>query len=420
VIYVGLLIYCVLLYIRPADWVPWMLNWPLEFVVLGITIGAGVLKWFFSQRGPQDRIPPQVPFLVLWVIAIFLSNAVHGNFIAANDQAVAYTKRALVFVIFWLGINTVRKLRGIYVLLGMLAAVLAWQGIYQVQNKVGWAGQPLYWGGRICWVGLWDGANVLSLMFVMTVPLLLEMFLGPWRLPSKLFALLAGVSTTVGLVLAASRGAWLSLAVVLLVYFRKRMGRFGILIGVLALAAIVAFGPSRLMTQDQRDHSSTRGRVDMWAEGFEMVRYNPVLGVGKGQFIRYTHSLIAHNTFIQNMGETGIVGLFIWLALIYFTFRSLQLVLSQGEKISPELLSATRALHVSFIGYLVASAFIVADFEPLYLLMGLSAIVLRLARQQTELELPLPIDSFNFRRIAAVQVGGMLFFKISTMALSLT
>src|SRR6202022_40482 len=122
------------------------------------------------------------------------------------------------------------------------------------------------------------------------------------------------------------------------------------------------------MGDDSIDASSSRHRIDMWAEGLEMIKYNPVLGIGKGRFADYTGSLIAHNVFVQNMGETGLIGLFIWVAVVYTSFKPLPLALHHTEVISTGLASLSRALFVSSTGYLAASFFISTDLEPFYIL----------------------------------------------------
>jgi O-antigen ligase len=340
---------------------------------------------------------------------------VHGNLWAAGEFTLLFAKRALIFLIFWLVIDSTRKLRGVLTLTVFLVAILAIQGIYMKQNGVGWAGQPMYWEDRIRWVGLWDGANVLSLLFVSTVPFVLEMIFGPWKLLSKLFGLCTGGLILIGMYLAASRGAWVALGVVFLVYFKRRLGRVGLVLAALAIAGIIAFGPSRLMHGSESDKSSSAHRIDMWAEGIDMLKGNPVLGIGKGQFRSYTHMLIAHNTFVQNMGETGMVGLFIWVALAYSCFQNLGMALRHENQLSVSLVSVTRAVLVSFIAYMTASLFISTDFEPFYILIALSSAVLTIARREVGQELPVKLNLQSLRNIALIEFAGVVMVHFAVM-----
>jgi O-antigen ligase len=400
--YIGVLIYCMILYIRPQDWVGPVLHWRLELVVAG---GATALA--LLQRRP--RFPLQVPLLAAWVVVIFLSNATGGHMEFVVRETVKYFKLAIVFVMFWAAVDSTAKLRGVMWLLVLLTAVLAYQGIWMHQHGVGWAGQELYWGDRIRWIGLWDGANVLSLLFVVALPFVLEMVLGPRGTVSRLLGVVAGVLILVALFLAASRGAWLASGVVFLLYFRDRIGNKGIAVGVLAAAVLLAFAPERLTQGDDRDDRSWDLRLYMWSQGVEMLRYQPVLGVGKGRFLEISRRKIAHNIFVGNMAETGFVGLTVFVALIYYSFLSLMMAGAVERALSPPLASMRRAVSISLVGYLAASMFISTDFEPLYILMALCAVVLRLAQMETGLPLRLTLRRWDIRNILLLVVGGVLF-----------
>ena len=405
--YLGLLLYLVILYIRPQDWVETVLNWRLELVVAG---AAAVLA--LAQR--RSKFPLQVSLLATWVVIIFVSNAVHGYFGDGWTETVVYFKQALVFLLFWAAVDSQAKLRGVVWALMILSAVLAYQGIWMYQHGVGWAGQEMYWGDRIRWVGLWDGANVLSLLFVMAFPFVLETVLAPRGALSRVVGLVVGALILMALFLAASRGAWLASGVVLLLYFRERAGKLGVAVGVLAVLGLLAYAPARLTEGDERDQSSWDLRLYMWSQGVGMVRYQPALGVGKGQFASVTGRKVAHNVFVENMAETGLIGLFVFLALIYYSFRSLLMAGAVPGGLSPPLASMRRAVFVSFVGYLAASMFISTDFEPLYILMALCVAILELARRETGLQLPLKFTKADVKNILMLEIGGVIGLYVFT------
>jgi O-antigen ligase len=314
---------------------------------------------------------------------------------------------------FWLALDEAWKVRGALLMIVALTAVLGLQGIYQVTHGVGWAGQEMYWGGRIKWVGLWDGANVLSLLFVTAIPTVMELVFGHAALVARLFALASGVLIFEGLYYAASRGAWLALAVVVLAYFRKRLGRAGLLVGSAFVAVLFVIGPSRLATiagveEGSADQKSAEHRIDMWAAGIDMVKEHPLLGVGKGKFRRYSMSLIAHNSFVQNMGETGLIGLFFWLAPVYFSIKGLRYVLAAGDASGPLHHSTARTVFVSLVGYLAVGTFITADFEPFFILMALSACMVAITRGPDGRPLRIPVTWRDGACILAIQAAGVI------------
>jgi len=421
VTFLGLLIYVVNLYIRPQDWAAAVLNWRLELFIVGVTVAIGLVRYMGTSGEDARRLPVHVPFLAGWVVAILLSDVTNGNIDDGLSMAFEYAKRGVVFLMFWLALDRIWKVRVALGLMLVLAAVLGVQGIYQIQHGVGWAGQPMYWGGRIRWVGLWDGANVLSLVFVTAVPIALEMIFGPSKFWQRLLALVAVSLVFVGMFLAASRGAFIALGVVFICYFVRRLGKAGLLVGAVALVGALAVGPARMTHLDMdksADGESASQRVDMWAEGLEMFKYNPVFGIGKGQFASYTGFLIAHNSFVQNMGETGGFGLFMWLGLIYLSFRCLNTVSRVEDRLSPALASITRAIYVSLVAYLATSFFISTDFEPLYILMAFSAICLDLARRELKEDLPVAIGTYDWFKIGGLECATVLGLYAITATLS--
>jgi len=75
-------------------------------------------------------------------------------------------------------------------------------------------------------------------------------------------------------------------------------------------------------------------RYNLWRSGWNMWLDHPIKGVGIGMFINkvgpYIYQLegphlwrsVAHNTYIQVLSETGIVGFLLFMALVYFSLRN--------------------------------------------------------------------------------------------------
>ena len=65
------------------------------------------------------------------------------------------------------------------------------------------------------------------------------------------------------------------------------------------------------------EQGSWSGRKAIWSAGLELVRENPVQGVGAGGFRTATSSpLVAHNAFLSILVEEGLVGFALFLLLI--------------------------------------------------------------------------------------------------------
>ena len=77
------------------------------------------------------------------------------------------------------------------------------------------------------------------------------------------------------------------------------------------------------------------------------------------------------------------------------------------------------ALLAAFSGYLAASFFVTTDFEPLYILMALSAVVLEVGNREGRLaDSLLTFRLPEIRTVFAMSVAGIVVMYVVTAALS--
>lgn len=170
--------------------------------------------------------------------------------------------------------------------------------------------------------------------------------------------------------------------------------------------AVFMVAPSYLTTMDDPSKSA-KHRIDMWIEGVEMVQQNPVAGVGKGNFLRYTGRLIAHNSSIEIMGETGLPGLFFWFGLLYMGLKNVVCYVLETEDESNK--SYAIALGLSVVGYFISSLFVTLEYETYYFLLGLcAALGFRLSK-------PNQFGERDFRIITAMTLGWVVAIKAFVM-----
>lgn len=120
-------------------------------------------------------------------------------------------------------------------------------------------------------------------------------------------------------------------------------------LGTLALAAIILAIPwvgenvwERYMTLLQYSNQETwSGRWDIWRGALKVVISHPFLGVGTGNFpyaaVDYSQYVmrlsaqgeqggVAHNVLLSVASELGLIGLALFLGILFFAFRSLFLI----------------------------------------------------------------------------------------------
>jgi len=174
--------------------------------------------------------------------------------------------------------------------------------------------------GRVRYRGVLQDPNELALVLGIGLPLVFA-FAGRRRSGAR--ALLAAGSfalVVVAVYFTQSRGGQLVIAGVLAVYalhrWRRKAAAVMLLLAPVALAVLLGGGESGRVDAA----ASTEERYEAWATGIQMFRDSPLFGVGHGQFVEH-HYLTAHNSYVLALAELGIVGMFLWGAVLLLTVK---------------------------------------------------------------------------------------------------
>ncbi len=102
-----------------------------------------------------------------------------------------------------------------------------------------------------------------------------------------------------------------------------------------------------------------------------MLKSHPTFGVGAGNFTDHHPALTAHNSFVLCFAELGLVGYFIWVALLVLTYKGL----GQAVKDLPPPAEEHRyaaLLRSSLVGFLTCAWFLSRTYQPaLYFILAL-------------------------------------------------
>lgn len=200
--------------------------------------------------------------------------------------------------------------------------------------------------------------------------------------------------TTVGVVVSGTRGAWVAVAVVLLlllVHLRPRR-RLAVIGGILAGAAIMYQVPGVIDLVAERTGSSLStggaGRTDIWSAGMTIYGSAPVLGVGYANFgvantpeVLWASNLASgihfqgygpHSVVVGTLAELGPVG----LALLALFLGPL--VLRRGWGPDAPTIQAALASLLTLALFLD----IVSNRKQVWLVIGLAAGLAYLARRE--------------------------------------
>lgn len=257
--------------------------------------------------------------------------------------------------------------------------------------------------------------NNMSLMIIYSLPLAVYFLLTARRASARLFLLLLIAIDVAAVIATFSRGGALVLAfsaLLMLWEFRQKISprNLGLLMGLggLAVAALLLLSPEsyghRIKSIRTADDFPMRRRASYLAVTPELVADRPVLGSGPDTFApRYAQTEIgrsfkrksdksgerdAHNTYIEVLVGSGIIGLVFFLAILLYSLKSFSraqgLFLSSGR---PRLALLTTAYRTSYLTLLVY-LFILSEVNHKYLLVSLvaSQVALRLAQTEPEPE----------------------------------
>lgn len=218
--------------------------------------------------------------------------------------------------------------------------------------------------------------NFLAAHYLMILPWIGINFLkGNWKI--KTFCVLSGVFILNTLILIKSRGAFLGIAVGVMVVlivgdkkYRKKIIAL-LMLGIIGFVYLTdASFWTRMDTIDTDEttmDSSAGGRVEAWRAAIEMFSDHP-FGIGEGNFKeligRYNpdaEGRDTHNTFFRCLAELGILGISIMLLMIYNAFgiltriqKSLDMSSEMGQEYSLHVL----ALRTGMVMYLVTTCFL--------------------------------------------------------------
>ncbi|QGG47465.1 O-antigen ligase family protein [Heliorestis convoluta] len=314
-------------------------TWWDEALLL-LMVGAIVAHWL-SQRDFQWKHHPTFYALTAFIaimLFMFLIDYTYPRIQVPIDGLRVIVQHMLWF---YLAVQLLRHTKeALTLLVGFTLAttLIALHGVYQYITG---APMPSTWvdqaevGIRTRAYSIIGSPNVLGGLLVLSTPIALA--LAYRGTPAqRLFYL--GCAAVMGLcmVVTFSRGAWLGLALGIIlfgaIYDRRLIAAF--LIGAILLPIAlpsVADRVSYLLSPDYMNKSAQGGRIDRWNMALDKVQEKPLTGIGLGQFggaaADHNKNLLGHRTiytdnyYLKTAAETGLIGLVSFIALMIAVMR---------------------------------------------------------------------------------------------------
>lgn len=350
-------------------------------------------------------------------LALFFFVCILSVFVAANTRFALFDLFALAgsIVVFLTISNGIREGRELRLVVGGLLFTVALQGLIAVGQHLtssslgleffgapeimkGYAGLALI--SRAA--GTLGHPNSLALYLGLLLPLNLSLLLSPMRRSLKLILLGTFILGIAGLVATLSRGGFvattLGMTLVLLFHGKKRFGllpALAFLSFLFLLAAVLVLGTSNPIQKRffKEDYGNAYGRVVIMRVAFELIRSHPFLGVGLNQYTDASRAydttpqqIVAlwntpvHNLYLFIAGETGLIGLSLFLIFLISVVRALWPGLASDD---PFVMSTAVGLLAGLAAYLTHSQVDYSHwthFTPFWFLTGLAMSTGRMGR----------------------------------------
>jgi hypothetical protein len=208
--------------------------------------------------------------------------------------------------------------------------------------------------------GMWGNSNDLGMLANWAIPCALYYLRRKGSrlvkiLALGLLAMLAGV-----IMLTGSRGGQLNLAITFwMVFVGGKRKVLGVVLLLIALVGVMVVLPKLQPTRKTAGDSAAE-RTALIGAGVGMFKSSPLWGVGYSHFEdnSFRH-LSAHNVYVQCVAETGLIGMGLFIPLIFFlrreTSRAVKHFEATDDVDAGHLARSIGALQIAFTVFILFS-----------------------------------------------------------------
>jgi len=390
--FIGVLMWFWLSLMNPHRWT-WGYAQQLRvaLVIALATLGA----WLFSR---ESKTPPNVPITyVLAAFALWTSIAA----LCAIHPEIAVPKWEEIIKIIGMTFVTTCIVRSSERIHQLVWAIVISIGVYGIKGGV----FAILTGGHYRIYGpeetFIEDNNSLALALIMILPLMQYLRVYTASRWIRLGLVTSMGLTIVSILISYSRGALVGLTLTLAYFWLKSRHRVTVMLvtgGVLlaALPLLPSAWFDRMNTIERYDEdASALGRFDAWLFAYRLALDHPFVGGGQligmdgNLFMKYvptaTVNRAAHSIYFEVLGETGFVGLGLFLLLLATAGWTARNVLASTRD-HPQLAwarSLAAMIQVSLVGYAVTGAFLsLGFFDLFYALIAVLAVTQAVVRQE--------------------------------------
>jgi len=314
-------------------------------VFMGLAIAAFIFKKILKKEKIFIKSSLNLPLLFLFIITcLSILNSINYR-----DTIKGGILRLLQYIfIFFIIIEELRERRQIRnIIFSMVFGIIlvCFDEIWQICTNSDFIRgyKTIVNIGLVRATASFKDANTLGIYLSAITPLILGLFFYYFKNKRKIIMSLVGFIALIGIILTYSRPTLLAIYIASL--FLAIVKKDKVLIAFLIIFTLISpfllprsvkdwarqvnYNPLRFMCNDDR--------IAIYRNSFNMIRHNPLLGVGANTYMKnykiYKESpeyrnmvtsdyLYAHNNFLHMAAEIGLIGLGIFIWLLYKLFKA--------------------------------------------------------------------------------------------------
>lgn len=393
--YPGLILFTILLYLRPNDLLP-IGTFPIVKIVTLVTLVVYFLERL-GRGGPLSVMPRPFSYFIavagFAILSIPIGLDPAASFAGFTDL---FLKILLVFLLMINVVTSFRRLRWMMEVTVLSATVVALLTLADYAS-----GKNLVEGYRAAGAlgGIFQNPNDLALAMNVLVPIAVSLALSRPNSLSKLLYISCTGILVMTTIVTYSRAGFLTMAVAGGFFIAQLGRRYPVVWGIGALAALMVFAvsPGRVFTifdaagGQATAAESASARWGLVKRSLEVAGANPVrwlFGVGMGNFHIVSHKeLVNHNAYLEVFNELGLPAMICYV-LFLASVIGITARIAKRYRRAPgyrQVWLAAIAIQTSLVAYLVGSFFASVAFQwyvyyPAAFAVCLQQIVARTAR----------------------------------------
>jgi O-antigen ligase len=399
--YRALVLFSVIYFFRPEDFIPGLSYVPLGKIAGGIALAALIFGVKRTQRG---KIPLEGKILLVLLVHLILTIPTAFWRGGAFDTVInKFSKGVIIALLISLVVTSMRALKRLLYIQASAVAIITIASLLVHHTE----------DGRLMGIqkGILENPNDLAINIAINFPLCMAFLFASKGGMRKVLWSFALICLLLGVIATYSRSGMIAMmitAMVCLWEFGVKGRRFMLLgvtliLGVLALGGLVASpkyrgrmaslferpapGSYAEGSMEAHGEGSLEQRTELLKESTSLMLHHPIFGVGPGNFPAVTEEWrVVHNTYTEFGAEAGIPALVLFLALLFVSMRRIKrLYKLPAYKSDPEIRIWTSALWAALAGYAAGAMFASTEYNLFpYFLVGYICALYQIAAKPPE------------------------------------